>query len=57
MDEIETLKVEPWHTSQGDHVIINKSDFDPDKHTLINQPDKKRGRPTKTKESCDRSDT
>ena len=29
---METIKVKPWSKDQGDFVIINKSDFDPEVH-------------------------
>jgi hypothetical protein len=32
---MDTIKIKPWHESQGDHVVINKADFDPDKHELL----------------------
>jgi hypothetical protein len=32
---MDTIKIKPWHESQGDHVVINKGDFDPDKHELL----------------------
>jgi len=28
----ETIKVKPWGAGQGDHVLINKDDFDAEKH-------------------------
>jgi hypothetical protein len=32
---MDTIKIKPWHESQGDHVVINKADFDPEKHELL----------------------
>ena len=32
---IETVKVMPWSKDQGDHVVINKADFNPEKHRLL----------------------
>lgn len=32
-DEIKTMKVKPWGKNQGDYVIINEDDFDPERHT------------------------
>jgi hypothetical protein len=29
---METMKVKPWSQDQGDHVLINKADFDPEIH-------------------------
>ncbi len=29
-----TLKVKSWHESQGDHVIIDEEDFNPEFHQL-----------------------
>ncbi len=53
---MEILKVMPWGEGQGDHVLINAEDFDPDFHKLYvevlaelpsaDEP-KKRGRPRK----------
>ncbi|NLS03614.1 hypothetical protein HGP14_09610 [Rhizobium sp. P32RR-XVIII] len=36
---METMKVKPWSEDQGDHVLINKADFDPDKHILYGDGD------------------
>lgn len=37
---METIKVKPWGKDQGDFVIINKSDFDPELHELLDgEPD------------------
>lgn len=39
-DKIETVKIKSSHPkSQGDFVEINKSDFDPKKHTLFDAKD------------------
>lgn len=36
---METIKVQPWDPAQGDFVVINKDDFDPEKHTeYVDQP-------------------
>lgn len=62
---METMKVKPWHESQGDHVLINAADFDPAVHQLhgveeaapeANQvaaedAPKRRGRPPKSAEA------
>lgn len=32
---MQTMKVKPWADGQGDHVVINKADFDPDKHESL----------------------
>ncbi|MGZ3465103.1 MAG: hypothetical protein ACXU9Q_16450 [Gemmatimonadaceae bacterium] len=32
---MQTMKVKPWADGQGDHVVINKSDFDPEKHESL----------------------
>ncbi|MGZ3309098.1 MAG: hypothetical protein ACXU8R_11320 [Xanthobacteraceae bacterium] len=29
---MQTMKVKPWSEDQGDHVLINKADFDPERH-------------------------
>ena len=46
---MKTMKVQPWGKGQGDHVIINESDFNPDFHKPIGESEQpKRGRPPKT---------
>lgn len=32
---METIKVKPWGKDQGDFVVINKADFDPEVHKLL----------------------
>lgn len=32
---METIKVKPWGKGQGDFVLLNKEDFDADKHELF----------------------
>jgi hypothetical protein len=32
-----TIKVKPWGDGQGDHVVINEADFDPEKHTKLTE--------------------
>lgn len=32
-----TLKVKPWGEGQGDFVVINEADFDPDLHELLGE--------------------
>ena len=32
---METIKVKPWGKDQGDFVVINKADFDPEVHELL----------------------
>lgn len=34
---METIKVKPWGTDQGDYVIINAEDFDESKHDLFGE--------------------
>ena len=43
---METMKVKPWGKGQGDFVIINKCDFDPEKHEEFEAEEKqvRRGR-------------
>ena len=37
---METIKVKPWGKDQGDFVVINKEDFDPEVHELLDgEPD------------------
>lgn len=35
-----TLKVKPWGEGQGDFVVINEADFDPDLHELLSEAEK-----------------
>lgn len=35
--QVETVKVKPWGEEQGDHVLINKDDFDPERHQLLEE--------------------
>ncbi|MNO57698.1 HeH/LEM domain protein [compost metagenome] len=35
-----TLKVKPWGDGQGDFVVINEADFDPDLHELLGETEK-----------------
>jgi hypothetical protein len=44
---LETMKVKPWGEGQGDHVLINASDFDPEKHTALGDEPKKPARKAK----------
>ena len=37
-EDVPTLKVKPSHESQGAFVVINESDFDPEKHELFEEP-------------------
>jgi hypothetical protein len=54
-DTVETVRVVATHPSQGDWVVINKSDYNPEVHTLYGEsaptaqdsPVMKRGRPRK----------
>jgi hypothetical protein len=34
---IKTIKIKPSHESQGDHVLINEDDFDPEKHERFDE--------------------
>ncbi|BCV49567.1 hypothetical protein [Shewanella algae] len=34
---IETVKIKPENETQGEFVVINKCEFDPDKHELFEQ--------------------
>lgn len=38
--DLKTIKVKPWGEGQGDFVVINESDFDPDRHELFDAPAK-----------------
>ena len=33
-----TMKVKPWHQSQGDFVVIDADQFDPDFHEKFEEP-------------------
>jgi hypothetical protein len=35
MNHPTTIKVKPWGADQGDHVLINESDFDPKVHERV----------------------
>ena len=35
-----TLKVKPWGDGQGDFVVINEADFDPELHELLGEAEK-----------------
>ncbi|MBW9334582.1 hypothetical protein FEE59_13790 [Herbaspirillum sp. RU 5E] len=37
-DSVETVKVKPWSQDQGDFVLINKDDFNPEVHELLDAP-------------------
>lgn len=62
---IETINVKPWGQGQGDFVVINKADFDPELHEAF-EPDSqqaeqpaspaKRGRKAKA-EAADEPDS
>ena len=34
----DVMRVKPWGKGQGDYVLINVSDFDPERHEAIDQP-------------------
>jgi len=36
--ECKTVRVKPWSPDQGDYVVINESDYDPDKHGPLIAP-------------------
>lgn len=42
---IETMKVKPWGTGQGEFVLINKSDFNADVHERFETEPKKKAAP------------
>jgi hypothetical protein len=43
-----TIQVKPWSHDQGDFVIINEGDFDPDFHELLDGKVKKLSAPVDT---------
>ena len=48
--EVPTVKVKPWSEGQGDHVVINEADFDPERHELLDdEPKAKPARKAKAK--------
>lgn len=36
---MKTIKVKPWGEGQGDFVLINEDDFNPDLHSLLDAAD------------------
>jgi hypothetical protein len=38
---METIKVKPWGEGQGEYVLVNKEDFDPAIHVLLDSADGK----------------
>lgn len=34
---MKTIKVKPWGEGQGDFVLINEEDFDPERHELFEE--------------------
>ncbi|WP_148716485.1 hypothetical protein [Chitinolyticbacter meiyuanensis] len=48
------LKVQPWGKDQGDYVLINEEDFDPDFHVKLDEAPAEKAKPgrksTKTAE-------
>ena len=36
---MKTIKVKPWGKDQGDHVVINESDYAPKVHKLLDEAD------------------
>ncbi|WP_425054787.1 HeH/LEM domain-containing protein [Pseudomonas abyssi] len=36
---MKTIKVKPWGKDQGDHAVINESDYDPKVHKLLDEAD------------------
>lgn len=41
--ELKIMKVKPWGQGQGDHVLINESDFDPSFHVPFDAAEKPAG--------------
>lgn len=37
---MDTIKVKPWGKDQGDYVVINAEDFNPEKHEKYVEPAK-----------------
>lgn len=47
---MKTIKVKPWGEGQGDHVLINESDFDPKVHQAIEDKPAQPSQPEQPKE-------
>lgn len=48
---METIKVKPWSEDQGEYVVINADDFDPEQHEkLDDEPKRTRRRRTEAEE-------
>ena len=48
---METIKVKPWGEGQGDYVVINAEDFDPEQYEkLEDEPKRTRRRRTEAEE-------
>lgn len=46
---METIKVKPWGDDQGEYVVINVEDFDPEQHEkLDDEPKRTRRRRAET---------
>ena len=48
---IETIKVKPWGEGQGDHVVINKDDFDPERHQLFGETEQVEAKPKRSRKA------
>lgn len=48
-----TIKVKTWGKDQGDFVLINEEDFNPDLHELLDAPAASKSRDRKTEQPKD----
>ena len=44
---MKTIKVKPWGDEQGDHVLINEEDFNPEFHTLLDDASADKAKPAR----------
>lgn len=51
----ETIKVKPWGEGQGDHVVINKYDFDPEKHHLFGETEQVEATPKRSRKAAEQN--
>ena len=47
----ETIKVKPWGEGQGEFVVINKDDFDPEKHQLFGETEQVEDKPKRSRKA------
>lgn len=52
---IETIKVKPWGEGQGDFVLINADDFDPEKHQLFGETEQVEDKPKRSRKAAEQN--